>query len=546
MAESPEIRPVIRPVAKPQTVRRLGPVDVAPLRAQVARLSEKVWREADAVKENDFFCFAHTRHIIFRFPPIDRPHVFYYSRPIWKVWQHWLLPVMTQAAADYGYAQPVYSKAILARLAAGHGIDRHVDLVRDALVHKIHVPLETNPQATLTVGDTAFHLEVGSAYEVNNMAPHGAFNGGTHDRIHFIFEVCEGAGWSGSRSREQAPPDRRIVPPAQPRRPTETSRHSNEWSAYEYRAYGLHLRSAVPLPFHPLLGPSESAPSAPDVTVRLGTVPATLPADPDRVTHKDIWQARPGAFLIHVDGVARYLVTAGRDMLIEPCGGGADDVTAFFTSTPFTALLQQRGVVTLHAAAVETDAGAILLLGRSGMGKSSLAAALVERGFALLADDVTGVVLDADGRPLALPAFPRLRLWADALDMLHWRANAQAPVRRGEEKYWTRMPDRICSTSLPVRAAFVLAAHSGPDIVVEPVAPGPAFRLLWKNTHRKRMVDALGQRPTHFRIGTALARHVPVVQVTRPVYPFLLEALVDRIAAYLHETGLADGAEQRG
>ena len=34
-----------RPVAKPDSVRRLGPVDVAPLRAQVARLSEKVWRQ---------------------------------------------------------------------------------------------------------------------------------------------------------------------------------------------------------------------------------------------------------------------------------------------------------------------------------------------------------------------------------------------------------------------------------------------------------------------------------------------------------------------
>ena len=314
--------------------------------------------------------------------------------------------------------------------------------------------------------------------------------------------------------------------------------------AYEYRAYGLHVRSVVPLPFDPLPEPSKAAPSVPDVTVRLGAVPATLPADPGHVTHTNIWQARPGAFLMHVEGVARYLVTDGRDILIDPCGDDADDVTAFFTSSPFTALLQQRGVVTLHAAAVETDAGAILLLGRSGIGKSSLAAALVERGFALLADDVTGVVLDTEGRLLALPAFPCLRLWTDTLDTLHWRANAQAPVQRGVEKYWTRSPHRTCSTPLPIRAAFALAAHNGPDIAIEPVAPSSAFRLLWVNTHRKRAVDALGQRPSHFRIGTALARHVPVVLVTRPVYPFLLEALADRIAAYLHETGLADGADQ--
>ncbi len=98
-------------------------------------------------------------------------------------------------------------------------------------------------------------------------------------------------------------------------------------------------------------------------------------------------------------------------MLIDPLGTDDGDVVAFFASSPFTALLQQRGVATLHAAAVATEAGAVMLLGRSGIGKSSLAAALVERGYPLLADDVTGVMLDAGGRPVALPAFAHQRLW---------------------------------------------------------------------------------------------------------------------------------------
>ena len=182
------IEPVaLQPVAKPQSVRRLGPVDVAPLRAQVARLSEKVWRRENAAKENDFFCFAHTQHIIFRFVPLDLTQICFYSRPLWNLWQRWLLPVMAQAAAPYGYDRPIYPKAMLARLAAGHGIDLHDDRGgMNPLTHKIHVPLETSPQATLTVAGTDSHLQAGYAYEVNNLASHGAFNGGTEDRIHFI------------------------------------------------------------------------------------------------------------------------------------------------------------------------------------------------------------------------------------------------------------------------------------------------------------------------------------------------------------------------
>ena len=181
-------------VEKPATVQHLGAVDVQALRARVERLSEKAWSQEDARKENDFFCFYHTRHIIFRFIHENQSPFRCYDRPGWLVWKPLLLPVMAQAAARYGYAEPIYPKAMLARLAAGHGIDEHIDAEpSNPLVHKIHVPLVTNPRATLTVAGAEFHLLAGRAWEINNLAPHSAFNGGEQDRIHFIFEVFEGA-----------------------------------------------------------------------------------------------------------------------------------------------------------------------------------------------------------------------------------------------------------------------------------------------------------------------------------------------------------------
>ena len=88
-------RPALPRVEKPALVRCLGPVDVEALRAPVGRLSEKVWRQEDTAKENDYFCFTHTRHIVFRFIEGNRTPLRYYSKPIWTVWQR-LLPVMAQ------------------------------------------------------------------------------------------------------------------------------------------------------------------------------------------------------------------------------------------------------------------------------------------------------------------------------------------------------------------------------------------------------------------------------------------------------------------
>ena len=312
----------------------------------------------------------------------------------------------------------------------------------------------------------------------------------------------------------------------------------------EYRAYGLHVRSAVTLPFDSLPQPPEAA-SEPDITVRIGAVPPTLLAGAGGAVPVQgrVWQARPGAFLIQVEGVARYLATDGQDILIEPLGGDADDIAAFFLGAAFAPLLQQRGLVTLQAAAVQWRAGATLLLGPSALGKSSLAAALVQRGHALLADDVTAVALDASGRPLALPAFSRQRLWAQTLDWMNRRRRAGAKVRRGLEKHWIRA-ERHCAEPQPVLAAFALdldSIHSRPEIDIEPLSCSDAFWKLSENIHRQGAADAMGQTETHFRATTAMARRVPMLQTARPWRPFLLDELAARVDAHLRALQQADG-----
>jgi hypothetical protein len=181
-------------VTKPANVRDLGPVDASALRDRVAAISERVWAGEDALKENDFDVFHHTRHIIFRFTPGNREPEDYYDNPAWMVWRPLLQPVMDAAIAPYGFADPAFPKAMLARLQAGQKIDLHRDGAGSNLrTHKIHVPLITNPQAFFLSGPNRHHLALGHAWEVNNIASHGGVNEGDADRIHFIFEVFDRA-----------------------------------------------------------------------------------------------------------------------------------------------------------------------------------------------------------------------------------------------------------------------------------------------------------------------------------------------------------------
>ena len=242
-----------------------------------------------------------------------------------------------------------------------------------------------------------------------------------------------------------------------------------------------------------------------------------------------------------MDGVARFLVTNGRDVLVEPCGENDHDLGVFLTGSVFAALLQQRGVVTLHASAVETEAGAVLFTGRPETGKSSLLGAFVRRGYAMLADDVTGVVLDAAGRAVALPAFPSMKLWGDALQALAWQGQERA--RPELEKYIVPI-ERFRAAPLAARAVFSLEVHDRDGIEVRPVQADDIIRWHRKSIYRKRVMRGLGQRPAFLRTIAAMARSVPVVRVARPAHPFRLDEMADRIDEYLWKEGQRHGLRE--
>ena len=296
-------------------------------------------------------------------------------------------------------------------------------------------------------------------------------------------------------------------------------------SPQDYTAYGLHIRSPVALPFTRRPG---SRRDAPDVLIRFGETPAALPAPVDSTDSGKITrEIAPGAFLLNMTGYARCLVTDGRNVVIEPLGGEEQHFESILTKPVMIALLQQRGVATFHAGAIAAQAGAVLFLGDSRSGKSSLAGALVARGYDLLSDELTGVVLGADGRPEVLPAFPRIRLEQDVLDSLGWRAQGR-PRPAGDSKYPVPV-ERFRATPLNPCAAFILMSSDRPDIEVELAPPADVPEWLKEHTRRRRFVRALGQYRSHFHVVTAFAKSVPVFLVTRPALPLRLDVLADRI-----------------
>ncbi len=154
---------------------------------RVRTIPESRWESENEENPNNIK-LNDTRHIMFRYI-IGARNVFdFHDFPVWDEWKDVLLPIMKQAAKSLGYENYRFPRIMLARLPAGGEVSRHSDGNASHYIHKIHVPLITNPETIFHVGRQAKHLSEGEIVEVNNKRTHSVRNDGDQDRIHFIFE----------------------------------------------------------------------------------------------------------------------------------------------------------------------------------------------------------------------------------------------------------------------------------------------------------------------------------------------------------------------
>lgn len=289
--------------------------------------------------------------------------------------------------------------------------------------------------------------------------------------------------------------------------------------------YGLTVDSDLDLPGF------AAAEGEPEVVVRCGTVPTQLE---DPTVRGVCFQASPGQFLLQLEGVARYSVVGGRTITIERAAGTDDeDVRTFLLGTVLSAVLYQRGLVPFHASAVLTPGGAALFGGRSGVGKSTLAAAMARRGYPVITDDVAAVTLNPHGAPVVFAGSQALWLWGDALTRLGIPAEALGRVRRNVDKHVWPANTGPTPGPIPVVAYYHLDWHNQPTVVLTRLHGMERARILSNEIYRATVGKVLAQPITLFRTTMALAQHARVTRVQRPNSPNLLEQLVDSVVADL-------------
>jgi len=235
-----------------------------------------------------------------------------------------------------------------------------------------------------------------------------------------------------------------------------------------------------------------------------------------------LWRAAPGRLLLEVPDVARYLVSDGNLVEIERCGAAAaGEVRRFLRMTPTAALYLQRGTPVLHAAVAADPAGhAIVLAGGSSVGKSVLLAALVQRGWDLLADDLAPLTLDDAGVPVAVPTWPEIILWPDADGGgATWVADGADVTEFGPSgsRRAVSLDARFVHEARPVKAIWWLGVHGFDPIEVHPVEGVSRFEALGAMAYHRRIAGALLDRSSYLTVaGTVSGSGITMRRLIRP------------------------------
>jgi hypothetical protein len=271
-----------------------------------------------------------------------------------------------------------------------------------------------------------------------------------------------------------------------------------------YRLFGLNLRSEIGLSG---LAPSAGTGAA-DVEVVFGKVP---PGE-----YPPGYSATADGTLLAIAKVGRYLIRDGREIVIEPAEGASErNLRLFLLGSAIGALLHQRGLLPLHANAIDLGGRAVAFSGHSGAGKSTIAAWFHDRGYPILADDVCVIGFDDSGRALAYPGIPRLRLWREALEASGRDAGAYDRSFDDMEKYDVPTASGSKIEPLPLAAIYLLRKAEDGDAAIERLAGVDAVETLISNTYRGGYLRTIGRTAEHLAACLRVVRAVPVFRARR-------------------------------
>jgi hypothetical protein len=188
----------------------------------------------------------------------------------------------------------------------------------------------------------------------------------------------------------------------------------------------------------------------------------------DGTVWTDFYRSAEG-YLLRFPELVDFEVSAdGREVIAHPAAR-TDEATVehLYINQLVPLALSRQGQPAYHASVVTVPGGAVAFLGKTGMGKSTLAASFALNDAAFLTDDAL-LIKESDGGCLAMPSHASLRLWDDSMEALVDERIAKANAISFSSKVRLLAGEALAYSDepQPLLAAYVLERQGAQDVTI--------------------------------------------------------------------------------
>ena len=198
-------------------------------------------------------------------------------------------------------------------------------------------------------------------------------------------------------------------------------------------------------------------------------------------------------------------------------------------------VLHSRGQAVLHGSAVSIDGKGIGILGSSGTGKSTITAALDQRGHAHVSDGKCAVEFIGN-RPFLKPGPPVRRLRLDSLPLFGEDPDLLDSLAGIPDKRLVPAIRRHTNAAIPLTHLFVMTVDS---TIKEPRFTQPSHaQAAWDIIHNYYLSPYLAEREARSILSRCgvIASSVVVARLVRPSGLEYLDSILHSIEEYIYRT----------
>ncbi len=258
-----------------------------------------------------------------------------------------------------------------------------------------------------------------------------------------------------------------------------------------------------------------------DVFITYGKTPPHLN---NVLTTGVLFEASSNEFLLKLPLIGSFYAYGGVTITIDPNSGAKEDeLRLFLLGSVMGAILYQRGYTPMHGSANVIDGEAMLIIGNSAAGKSTLAASLNKDGFPLMSDDLSAISISKSGQCVLLPGIPLIKLWEDSRNFLY-SSGSYRQIRPLIKKYIIPTSDIVQNEHI-INKIIWLTTKNNNGIFLQSLKGAKKMMVLRDHIYRDQLIRGIGLVEHQFRALSILANQIELFHVDRPVIPFSVNEL---------------------